>query len=74
MTTKELNDLLDERIAAVVEDLRKTANMTPVEFNGTVAGFLIKTGIHIAAANGCPNAILRNQVNATIKEAYRAHR
>jgi hypothetical protein len=70
MTTDELNNILDIRLAAVVAELKEKSGLDPMSFSGTVVGFLIKTGIHLAAKEGCPNSTLRSNVNQVIKEAY----
>ena len=71
MTPGELHDLLDSRMAKVILDTKEEAgDMDAVRFSGTVSGFLIKTGIHLAAVGGCPNDVLRTQVSVIIKDAY----
>ncbi|VVB55163.1 Uncharacterised protein [uncultured archaeon] len=71
MNIKELNDLLDIKVAAAITECKEAyGEGDSITFKGSVAGFLIKTGIYLAAEGGCPNKILRNQLNEAIKEAY----
>jgi hypothetical protein len=66
---KPLQEELDIRFTEVIEELKKFFGDS-LEFRGGVAGFLIKTGIYLAAIGGCPNEILRKQINEIVKEAY----
>lgn len=69
--TKELCDKLDERLNETIEQYRQKSGLSKVAFNGTVTGFLLKTGIKLAVADGMGPMTLRQAVNLLIDEAFR---
>lgn len=71
MTISKLQNELDIKFSAVVNELKKTSKLNPIDFAGTVAGFLIITGIYMAVKGGCPRKILQNQLNQNIEDAYK---
>jgi len=67
----ELHNELDIRFSEIIEHIRKTTRLSHVVFSGAVSGFLIKTGIYLAANGGCPDTVLLIQLNKVVKEAYK---
>ena len=62
---------LDERLNETIEQYRQKSGLSKVAFNGTVTGFLLKTGIKLAVADGMGPMTLRQAVNLLIDEAFR---
>lgn len=72
-TADELSEFLDVNFARIVEEAGKLSpELDPVMRAGTIAGFLIKTGIALAAKNGAPEAVMRRAVDNMISEAFEA--
>jgi len=73
MNQREIEAFLDEGVTRVVEELKAKATedgTDGVVLQGAIAGFLIKTGLALAAHGGCPRRVMEAAVSASIAEAY----
>lgn len=70
-TLKDLQEQLDIKLTTIILKIKSQCQLDPISFSGGVSGCLIKTGIHLAATGGCPNHVLREEINIAIKKAYK---
>ena len=67
----ELEDYLDREFAAVIEKaLEQFSELDPIVRSGTIAGFLIKTGMAIAAKHGAPRRAVLAGFQDALREIY----
>jgi len=74
MTQKEIEEYLDINMSAVVDGLKakaKADGTDPLTLSGAITGFLMKTGLALAASGGCPKHVMKKAMEASIEEAYR---
>lgn len=69
-STDDLQEHLDIELAQVVEDARRRASMESVTFSGTVSGFLLRTGLALAAKHGAPRSVVEVQLSHMIQETW----
>ena len=70
MNATELQDYLDIRVTTVINDAKRLAGMHPIEFAGTVTGFLMKTALLIARSHGAPRDVIEEETQVAIRECY----
>jgi hypothetical protein len=67
----DLHEYLDANFARVIENAKKlTPGMDEVLRAGTIAGFLMKTGIKLAAKHGAPRETVEQSLLETVAEFY----
>jgi hypothetical protein len=67
----DLHEYLDTHFTRVIENAKKlTPEMDEVARAGTIAGFLMKTGIKLAAKHGAPRGIVEASLLQTVSEYY----
>lgn len=70
-TPTELHEYLDVHFAAVIDKaVSLTIHMDPKVRAGSIAGFLIKTGVGVAVRGGCPKGTLLAAFTLAIDELY----
>jgi hypothetical protein len=69
-TADELQDHLDAELSRVIEEARRRADLDALTFAGTVSGFLLKTGLALAAKHNAPRSVVEGQMGAMIADAY----
>jgi hypothetical protein len=67
---KNLEEFLDVNLTKVIDEARKTHGADQIRFAGTVSGFLIKTGIALAARNGAPRPVLEEALARAVQDWY----
>ena len=70
MNTTELQEYLDIHVTTVIDDAKRLAGMHPIEFAGTVTGFLMKTALLIARNNGAHRDVIEEGTQVAIRECY----
>lgn len=66
-----LHAYLDENFTRVIQNAKKlTPDMDRVTRAGTIAGFLMKTGIKLAAEHGAPRETVETSLLETVAEYY----
>lgn len=66
-----LHAYLDEHFTRVIQNAKKlTPDMDKVSRAGTIAGFLMKTGIKLAAEHGAPRETVETSLLETVAEYY----
>lgn len=66
-----LHEYLDENFTRVIQNAKKlTPDMDKVLRAGTIAGFLMKTGIKLAAEHGAPRETVETSLLETVAEYY----
>lgn len=71
MTTTELHDYLDEQIAKIIKRaVALAANLDPATRTGTIATFLMKTGMVLASKGGMPRDALEAGLATGLDELY----
>jgi hypothetical protein len=72
MTQKEIEEYLDIRLSEIINNLKAEAKGTDsVTLSGTITGFLMKTGLKLAVASGCPKHVMEKAMDAAIERAYK---
>lgn len=67
----DLHKYLDENFARVIQNAKKlTPGMDEISRAGTIAGFLMKTGIKLAAEHGAPRETVETSLLETVAEYY----
>lgn len=70
--SKELCDRLDKGLNQIIEEYRSTSALSKSAFNGTVVGFMLKTGIGLAMRDGMSDNMIRVVCDRLIEEAFRS--
>ena len=71
MAEFDLHNYLDEHFTRVVENAKKlTPGMDEIARAGMIAGFLMKTGIKLAAKHGAPRETVETSLLETVAEYY----
>lgn len=71
MTLEELQLHLDVEFAQVIERVKTLASdMDAVTLSGSIAGFLIKTGIALAVNGGAPRSAVSVAIDDALNELY----
>lgn len=66
-----MHEYLDENFTRVIQNAKKlTPDMDKVLRAGTIAGFLMKTGIKLAAEHGAPRETVETSLLETVAEYY----
>jgi hypothetical protein len=69
--TPELCDDLSEAFSMAIAAVRaKHRQLDDFSYQGSVVGFMVKTGILEAAKGGCPRSTMEASIQATLADAY----
>lgn len=72
MNQKEIEEYLDIHMTEIISNLKAKAEGTdPLTLSGTITGFLMKTGLKLAAHGGCPRHVMEKAMADSIREAYK---
>ncbi len=67
----DLHEYLDVNFTRVIENAKKfTPDMDELTRAGTIAGFLMKTGIKLAAKHGAPRDVIETSLRETVEDYY----
>ena len=72
MTPKEIEEYLDIHLFKVITNLKQEAEGTnPTDLAGAITGFLLNSGVALAASGGCPKHVLEAAMVEAIRKAYK---